>query len=88
MLKENRGLSRRSNIGHRAVARRDADIREINSGIGGMLREYYEDIVSEGIPPRFLELLKRLENMDQFIGGDRPHDRNEGVQGRAAGLDS
>ena len=42
--------------------------REIQSKIGEQLRAAYDDVVSQGVPDRFAELLKRLDSRD---GGDR-----------------
>jgi hypothetical protein len=88
MLKKNSVLLRRRDAGHRVIGRDNADVRELNSRIGGMLREYYRDVVSEGIPPRFLELLKKLETEGQSVGEARPDDRIHSVQGWAARVDS
>lgn len=41
--------------------------REIQSKIGEQLRAVYDDVVSQGVPDRFADLLKRLEESD----GDR-----------------
>jgi len=41
--------------------------RDIQSKIGEQLRAVYDDVVSQGVPDRFAELLKRLEESD----GDR-----------------
>jgi hypothetical protein len=42
--------------------------REIQSKIGDQLRALYDDVVSQGVPDRFAELLKRL---DEQGGGER-----------------
>lgn len=42
--------------------------REIQTKIGDQLRAMYDDVVSQGVPDRFAELLKRL---DQKGGGER-----------------
>jgi len=42
--------------------------RDVQSKIGEQLRAMYDDVVSQGVPDRFSELLKRL---DQQGGGDR-----------------
>lgn len=36
--------------------------RDVQARIGHKLRSLYDDVVKEGVPPRFSELLKRLEN--------------------------
>ena len=38
--------------------------REIQSKIGEQLRAIYDDVVSQGVPDRFVELLQRLEKKD------------------------
>jgi hypothetical protein len=42
----------------------DADILGPNTEIAKRLREYYNDIVSEDVPERFVELLSRLEKAE------------------------
>lgn len=42
--------------------------REIQSKIGDQLRAMYDDVVSQGVPDRFADLLKRL---DEQGGGER-----------------
>lgn len=36
--------------------------RDVQARIGHKLRSLYDDVVKEGVPPRFSELLKKLEN--------------------------
>lgn len=36
-----------------------------NTEIGRKLRQYYDDVVSEGVPDRFAQLLAELENAEQ-----------------------
>jgi hypothetical protein len=36
--------------------------REIQSKIGQQLRAMYDDVVQEGVPDRFADLLRRLDN--------------------------
>jgi hypothetical protein len=36
--------------------------REIQSKIGQQLRAMYDDVVQEGVPDRFAELLRRIDN--------------------------
>jgi hypothetical protein len=46
-------------------AERDATLgREIQSKIGDQLRAMYDDVVSQGVPDRFADLLKRLDRND------------------------
>ena len=42
--------------------------REIQHKIGEQLRAQYDEVVSQGIPDRFAELLRRLE--DRSAGDD------------------
>ncbi|MBX6424481.1 MAG: hypothetical protein IRZ09_00930 [Variibacter sp.] len=42
--------------------------RDIQAKIGEQLRAMYDDVVSQGVPDRFAELLKRLDQPDD---GDR-----------------
>ena len=47
----------------------DANLgRDIQSKIGDQLRAMYDDVVSQGVPDRFADRLKRL---DKPGGGDR-----------------
>lgn len=41
---------------------------DIQSKIGEQLRAAYDDVINQGVPDRFAELLKRLEDKG---GGDR-----------------
>jgi hypothetical protein len=38
--------------------------RDIQSKIGQQLRAMYDDVVSQGVPSRFVDLLDRLEKRD------------------------
>ncbi|MEA2935583.1 MAG: hypothetical protein QOD74_2229 [Variibacter sp.] len=38
--------------------------REVQSKIGEQLRAIYDDVVSQGVPDRFAELLQRLEKKE------------------------
>ena len=38
--------------------------RDVQKKIGEQLRAYYDDVVSQGVPDRFAELLKRLDKPD------------------------
>ena len=42
--------------------------REVQSKIGDQLRALYDDVINQGVPDRFAELLKRLEEKG---GGER-----------------
>ena len=39
--------------------------RDVQAKIGNQLRAVYDDVVKEGVPDRFLELLKRLDKKDE-----------------------
>jgi hypothetical protein len=47
-----------------ARASRPADPLGPNSEIGRKLKQYYEDLVSEGVPDRFAQLLAELERAE------------------------
>ena len=45
-----------------AAGEKEASLgREIQAKIGQQLRAVYDDVVSQGVPDRFAELLKQLE---------------------------
>ena len=45
-----------------AVGEREASLgREIQTKIGQQLRAVYDDVVSQGVPDRFADLLRQLE---------------------------
>ena len=39
--------------------------RDVQAKIGSQLRAVYDEVVKEGVPDRFAELLKRLDAEDQ-----------------------
>jgi len=39
--------------------------RDVQSKIGNQLRAIYDDVVKEGVPDRFVDLLKRLDKKDE-----------------------
>jgi len=39
--------------------------RDVQAKIGSQLRAIYNDVVKEGVPDRFVELLKRLDKKDE-----------------------
>jgi anti-sigma factor NepR-like protein len=39
--------------------------RDVQAKIGNQLRAIYDDVVKEGVPDRFVELLKRLDKKDE-----------------------
>jgi hypothetical protein len=43
--------------------------RDVQAKIGSQLRALYDGVVKEGVPDRFADLLKRLDDEDQ--GGSR-----------------
>ena len=88
MLKKSSGFSRRIGNGNRASYRGGDDASAVNSRIGGMLKDYYQDLVSHDIPERFVDLLKRLEENDWSQQESAGKERIEGVQGWAARFDS
>ncbi|MBS0535307.1 MAG: hypothetical protein JSR72_14715 [Proteobacteria bacterium] len=38
--------------------------REVQARLGQQLRAVYDDVVSQGVPDRFVDLLKQLDNKD------------------------
>jgi len=45
---------------------------EIQSRIGHQLRAMYDDVVRQGVPDRFAELIKRLDDPTPDSGGSSP----------------
>jgi hypothetical protein len=43
--------------------------RDIQTQIGDQLRVVHEDIVNQGIPDRFADLLSQLEKTSSVVGG-------------------
>jgi hypothetical protein len=39
--------------------------RDVQTKIGQQLRAMYDDVVSQGVPDRFVELLSRLDEQDE-----------------------
>lgn len=39
--------------------------RDVQAKIGNQLRAIYDDVVKEGVPDRFVDLLKRLDKQDE-----------------------
>ncbi|HEV7881610.1 NepR family anti-sigma factor [Bradyrhizobium sp.] len=50
---------------------------EIQSRIGHQLRAMYDDVVRQGVPDRFAELIRKLDTPPEGGGGD-PTAKNEG----------
>jgi hypothetical protein len=52
-----------------AAMQKDAQLgRDVQTKIGEQLRVMYDDVVRQGVPDRFADLLKRLDDQD---GGER-----------------
>ncbi len=47
--------------------------RDVQSKIGQQLRAMYDDVVSEGVPDRFTEMLRQLDR------GDKNKDQDKGT---------
>jgi hypothetical protein len=63
--KPNRVGTKRMNKNEFGPVERDASLgREIQAKIGDQLRAMYDDVVSQGVPDRFADLLKRLDRND------------------------
>ena len=43
--------------------------RDIQTQIGDQLRAVYDDIVKQGIPDRFADLLSQLDKPSRIVGG-------------------
>jgi hypothetical protein len=43
--------------------------RDVQAKIGNQLRSLYDDIVQEGVPDRFIELLQRLDDKGEKGSG-------------------
>jgi aromatic ring-cleaving dioxygenase len=41
--------------------------REVQARIGQQLRAMYDQVVKEGVPPRFAELMRRLSDQDDGV---------------------
>jgi len=39
--------------------------RDVQAKIGSQLRAIYDDVVKEGVPDRFVDLLQRLDKKDE-----------------------
>jgi hypothetical protein len=55
---------------------------EIQSRIGHQLRAMYDDVVRQGVPDRFAELIRKLDvpdpNPHVELTGDKDDDKNDG----------
>lgn len=49
--------------------------KEIQSRIGQQLRAMYDDVVKEGVPDRFADLLRQMESGGAVEGGDKEGSR-------------
>ncbi len=50
---------------------------EIQSRIGHQLRAMYDDVVRQGVPDRFADLIRKLDTPEGGSGGD-PTAKNDG----------
>jgi hypothetical protein len=50
---------------------------EIQSRIGHQLRAMYDDVVRQGVPDRFADLIRKLDAPEAGAGGD-PTAKNDG----------
>ncbi len=58
----------------RTGAKRDARLgKDVQAKIGQQLRALYDDVVSQGVPDRFVDLLSKLD-------GIRPADDDKGTR--------
>jgi Anti-sigma factor NepR len=46
--------------------------REIQAQLGNQLRQMYNDVVSQGVPDKFVDLLAKLEKADDGESEDSP----------------
>ncbi|MFT0862596.1 NepR family anti-sigma factor [Ancylobacter sp. G4_0304] len=51
---------------------------DIQAKIGQHLRAMYDDVVRQGVPDRFLDLLSRLDEPAAPVDGSAPNKRNDG----------
>lgn len=61
-----------------------AETLAVDPKIGSLLKEYFNELVSKEIPPRFLELLKRLENNNWTDREAQKNAPDNGIQKRTA----
>lgn len=76
-MKERKSLRPEGNVQLRSTsARMDPTLnREIQTKIGQQLRAVYDDIVDQGVPDRFAELLR---NLDMQGAGAKVADKDSG----------
>jgi Anti-sigma factor NepR len=53
---------------------------DVKARIGQQLHAMYSDVVNQGVPDRFSEILRRLDQAEQD-GTDRRNEENEGSNG-------
>ncbi len=70
MTRKDRGSSRPADAAEGENARLN---RDIQSKIGEGLRAMYDDVVKQGVPDRFLDLLKQLDRQ----GGEKEESRQK-----------
>jgi hypothetical protein len=51
---------------------------EIQSRIGHQLRAMYDDVVRQGVPDRFADLIRKLDAPDEGGAGGDPTAKNDG----------
>ena len=51
---------------------------EIQSRIGHQLRAMYDDVVRQGVPDRFAELIRKLDASDEATGSAEQTAKNDG----------
>ena len=51
---------------------------EIQSRIGHQLRAMYDDVVRQGVPDRFADLIRKLDTPDDGGSGGDPTAKNDG----------
>ena len=51
---------------------------EIQSRIGHQLRAMYDDVVRQGVPDRFAELIRKLDGPEDPQAANPPGDKTEG----------
>ena len=51
---------------------------EIQSRIGHQLRAMYDDVVRQGVPDRFADLIRKLDASEANPGTGRSNDKNDG----------
>jgi hypothetical protein len=64
-MKETKSTGPRSHMDTGSPGKTDAKLgRDIQAKIGQQLRALYDDVVNQGVPDRFADLLNRLDKPD------------------------